>query len=119
VHVKARPRAELRITAGAQCLKHELPSPFERCVRKLARQLSEDGRYSLATVEDWWTIVLRSGFRAFVELVPEGDREASTRQHLERLTASWRTAGGFGLELPVHFVIGSPARASVTKPLDR
>jgi ubiquinone/menaquinone biosynthesis C-methylase UbiE len=45
----------------------------------LARAEASSSSHTLATPEDWWTIVMGSGYRGTVELLTDGEREAVRR----------------------------------------
>ncbi|MDA9438431.1 ubiquinone biosynthesis protein UbiE [Bradyrhizobium sp. CCBAU 51745] len=80
-------------------------SPWERITRPDAlRQLlsesgirgaevtSEDGKQRLQSVEDWWTIVLGSGYRWTVEQMSEGERAGVKAANLKKLRESGTTS---------------------------
>lgn len=65
--------------------------------------ISEATRYPLRSVDDWWALVMHSGFRAFVDLVPRQRRHLLRERHLARMRRIWIANGE--ILLPVHYVL--------------
>lgn len=64
------------------------------------RIMTEMIEWSMASVEDWWTIAWNSGERRTIEVVPAAQCETLRQQHLERLRQ--RYAGTFTIPFTVH-----------------
>jgi len=70
---------------------------------RTTRILSECVRFALASPDDWWTVVMHSGFRAFVDPLPETEQVRLRARHLARVRE--RCASGLDLHLPVHYAL--------------
>jgi SAM-dependent methyltransferase len=70
---------------------------------RTTRIVTECARFALASPDDWWTVVMHSGFRAFVDPLSDAEQVRLRARHLARVRE--RCASGLELHLPVHYAL--------------
>lgn len=69
---------------------------------EISRELPD---YFLSNAQEWWEVVMNSGYRKYVEMIPAGRRDEFRASHLAHVEKQHLTPRGISLYLPAYYVV--------------